>query len=419
MTRRRRARKRLWSAERSILRLGAMVVFAALFGFFVLVGLSHDLNLVVAASGIAIFIMAGIVLPKDKIKSGFSSFASGEAGETAHDYWCKILPWRGDDGVNPHREDRRRRGSATVVAIAVITVAVLALALLAGSGAAATTAAQNSTCETEVVHDDFLHDEATVQEVVETGNASAISDNTRVTIEDTDAFLRVKAENPNAYCTRMKVRIHPDIVSPANVGAVDAKSEDVSSEWKHVHDFDADESYTEVTFTLPPDSEVTFAPNTIRTKVINFKDRRETMLGELVGKLPGASDDPGLEQRTYELSPENSSFVTVKLSDGDRQVEEYQAFYRLSAEDSWKPVTTDSSDPVFRRNAGPDDEVQFVFNNEDATVEFTANPTLTDKTKADYRSLKAGLEELNPKNWSIGAVYTFSALAAAPRRSVA
>jgi len=108
-------------------------------------------------------------------------------------------------------------------------------------------------------------------------------------------------------------------------------------------------------------------------------------------------DDEELKKRTYRFSAENTTeTITVSLRNDTtgKTVDEWQAMYRTSNESSWRPVSTDSQAPVFYREVG-DHRVQFVFNDADAEVKFTARPTRWDKATHQVESWTAGVDVLD------------------------
>jgi len=105
--------------------------------------------------------------------------------------------------------------------------------------------------------------------------------------------------------------------------------------------------------------------------------------------------DDDLEKNTYQFSPQNgSSYVTVSLTNHSTgaTVEDWNAMYRTGGNDDLRPVTQDAEAPVFYRRTG-ESQVQFVFN-ENGTVDFVANPGVTDQLKYRWESYKAGFSEL-------------------------
>jgi len=60
----------------------------------------------------------------------------------------------------------------------------------------------------EVVYDEFRTDDTVVENANTTGgSAQVIKQNTRATIEDDDAFVRVGLENPNSYAVAFEVQL--------------------------------------------------------------------------------------------------------------------------------------------------------------------------------------------------------------------
>lgn len=250
-------------------------------------------------------------------------------------------------------------------------------------------------CETTVTHDAFRTDNATVADATN-GTATSSVDNTEVSVDTNVAFVHLNAKNPNGYCVRYVVEIGPEVIDPADLGHIDANNGSEEATWRALHDFDADETYTQVEFVLEGGEEATFAPSKLRVTSLKWtgtaKNATSGLLPDIgLGSIFGGGD---LEQRTYTLTAENSSdTVSVALSNEslDKEVAEYQAVYRTD-DRGWTPVETDSDDAVFLREADGGDVVEFTFNDPDAEVEFTANPSALDKARHQYRSYLSGAD---------------------------
>ncbi|MFC4553546.1 MULTISPECIES: hypothetical protein [Halorussus] len=280
---------------------------------------------------------------------------------------------------------------AVMLVVASITAVVPATPARAGES--------ESQCSNMVVHDAFRFDNSTVEKARNSSATSTVS-NTEVTIEQATGFIRVSAENPNGYCNEFHVRLDKSIVSPAELGSVDSNDGNYSADWHATRDFSRNETYTEVVLTLPAGTKATFAPSELRVKSLSWTGKAESAGSELFGNisLPDFFGSDDLEQRTYDFSPEganNSTIITVALSnqsDG-RSIDEWQASYRTSPDGEWSPVSKESTAPVFYRKTDSE-HVQFIFNDANATVEFTANPTFTDKARHSWRSYDFGLDRL-------------------------
>ncbi|ELZ05738.1 hypothetical protein [Natrialba aegyptia] len=250
-------------------------------------------------------------------------------------------------------------------------------------------------CETTVTHDAFRTDNATVSDATN-GTATSSVDNTEVSVDTNVAFVHLNAKNPNGYCVRYVVEIGPEVIDPADLGHIDANNGSEEATWRALHDFDVDETYTQVEFVLEGGEEATFAPSKLRVTSLKWtgtaKNATSGLLPDIgLGSIFGGGD---LEQRTYTLTAENSSeSVSVALSNEslDKEVGEYQAVYRTD-DRGWTPVETDSDDAVFLREADGGDVVEFTFNDPDAEVEFTANPSALDKARHQYRSYLSGAD---------------------------
>ena len=282
-----------------------------------------------------------------------------------------------------------------------LALLVCALLVLASLSAAMPAAAQTdeSTCETTVTHDAFRTDNATVTDATN-GTASSTVDNTQVTVDTNVAFVHLSAQNPNGYCVEYTVEISPDAVDPADLGTIESNNGTESASWRAIHDFDTDETYTEVTFTLEPGESATFAPSKVRVASLKWtgtaKDKAAGVLGGIDLGVGSIFDGGDLEQRKYTLTADNESgdSVSVALSNSSlgKEVTEYQAVYRTSEDGVWVPVETDTSAPVYKSESADGDVVTFHYNDLDAEVEFIANPSVVDKATHQYRAYMAGAD---------------------------
>lgn len=280
---------------------------------------------------------------------------------------------------------------------------VLALLIMLAAGAPAPVAgAPTDSLEkcTEVKNTAFRDSNTTISEVNQSGSASVTVQNTQATLERTDTeqaggFIRLSFTNPNGYCVRLTLQISEEVAPAAEMGTIESLEGDHSAEWHAMQDLESGERYTEVVVDLPAGSSgITFAPNKQHLEVLSWTSGATARGGSALSKLKSAVgiSSPELEQREYTLAPGANRSVTVplKASDG-REVEEYHAVYRQSADERWQPVQTDTEAPVYKTEKGS--SVQFVFN-ENATVEFTANPTWRDDFENEWREYSAGWEEI-------------------------
>lgn len=256
-------------------------------------------------------------------------------------------------------------------------------------------------CETTVTHDAFRTDEATISEA-QNGTATSTVDNTDVSLDTNVGFVHLSAKNPNGYCVRYVVEISPDVIDPADLGHIEANNGTETATWRAIHDFEADETYTKVEFVLQGGEETTFAPSKLRVTSLKWtgagKEATSKWLPDIDLGLGAIFGEGDLEQRTYTLTPENDSDngVSVALSNDslDKEVSEYQAVYRTDG-GSWTPVGTDTNDPVYKVESAEGNVVEFRFNDPDAEVEFTANPTVVDKAHHEVRKYTSGIDFLD------------------------
>ncbi len=288
--------------------------------------------------------------------------------------------------------------SRTISLAIVLLVATLTVPLGAAPATAATTAQTQEDCSNRAVYDAFRFDNETV-DAAANGSATASAQNTEVRVEQATGFLRINASNPNGYCVEFHVNIAPKIVSPAELGDVDSNDGNATAGWHAVRDFDRDETFTQVEFTLGPGETATFAPSTIRVKSLSWTGEVKDTGGDWWDSISNISfgEEEDLEKRTYRFSAANSTeTITVSLQNEStgKVVEDWQAMYRTSNETSWRPVSTDSQEAVFYRDVG-DHRLQFVFNDPDAEVRFTARPTQWDKMTHQWESWEAGTDVLD------------------------
>ena len=282
------------------------------------------------------------------------------------------------------------------VGILVLCFVLVAAPIGASMPAAATD--DQPKCETTVTHDAFRTNDATVSEA-QNGTATSTVENTEVSVDTNVGFIHLNAKNPNGYCVKYIVEISPDVVDPADLGHIDANNGSETATWRALHDFDADETYTQVEFVLQGGEEATFAPSKLRVKSLKWTGTATEATSSILPKIDlGLSSIFGggdLEQRTYTLTANNESGdgVSVALSNEslDKEVSEYQAVYRTDG-GVWTPVGTDTSEPVYKTESTDGKVVEFHFNDPNAEVEFTANPTLVDKATHSYRSYWSGAD---------------------------
>lgn len=400
----------LQRGERTIFVTLSKVVVVALFLLFAIVSAAHGSPLVTALAGVGVFITAAVLLPIDAIRDSLEWFTSGKAGEWLHNSYLRVMP-----GRSPNRRDRRGQATLSRILALALTVALVSSLLFSGFAAA-----QDSTDEQEcaaVTHDGYLTDESYVAEFEENSQIESTERNVRTSIEETEAFVRLKAENPNAYCVDMTVKVHPDIIPPADVGELSDTDGDVESTWRNTHDFERDQSYTEITFRLEPESNVTFAPNRVRVLSVAWADKASDPKGILDRITSPIGGEKDLEQRSYTLDSGNGSIQTIPLENSDGQaIDEWQAVYRVGSDDRWRPITTDSADPAFYRTVDNGSAVQFHFDTDEypdgkVEVEFTANPTDIDKARHHVRSYSASWSDLF--NFNFDFISTAPALPAA------
>ena len=283
--------------------------------------------------------------------------------------------------------------SRAAALVAVLLVATIAAPV--GVVAPATAATTQGECSNTVAYDAFRFDNSTINAAAN-GSATATAQNTEVTVEQATGFVRINASNPNGYCVEFTVRLDEAIVAPAELGDVDSNDENSTAEWHAVHDFERDETYTEVVFSVPAGGEATFAPSKLRVTSLSWTGSAKSEGASWWDRVSNVSfgEEEQLEQRTYRFNASDSAeTITVSLENEEtgERVEEWLAMYRTSNQSAWTPVSTDSTDPVFYREID-DNRIQFVFNDPTAQVRFTANPTRWDKADHEWDSWTSGVD---------------------------
>lgn len=272
----------------------------------------------------------------------------------------------------------------TLLVVLALATSAIATPTLVGRADAA-----SSSCDQAVEHTAFRTTEA-IDAVNETGEATSTVSNTRVTVKDTTGFVKLAARNPNGYCVAYSVELSPEIVSPADLGEVESNDGNQTASWRATQNLSSGAVYTTVELTLPPGESATFAPSDVRVKSLSWTGDAKRKGGGILGDLGGLfGGDDKLEQRTYEINASSSDDVTVQLSHEGNQIEEWHATYELGGET--RTVTQNANAPVYYTESGSE-SVTFHFNEhgKDATVEFTAEPTWTDKASYSWTGYRSG-----------------------------
>jgi hypothetical protein len=275
------------------------------------------------------------------------------------------------------------------------------LVLVAGfSGAfvapvAAQTDAGTSSCRTTVEHLSFRTDNDTIRSLANGTQVSSIVDNTRVTIDDTGAFYTLHAENPNGYCVSFVVQVSERALPPAEIpGDVTSNNGQFTATWHSVYNFTDTEMYTEITFTLPSDSEATFAPSELRVIGLSWASRSTSKAESIWDRLTARFDDDPLEKHTYTLAPGERTTVVVPLENPEtgEKITEYHAIYSINGGETWRDVTQQTTEPVYLREDAAANQLEFTFEDPDARVKFTANPTWRDDLRYQWKTYTSGID---------------------------
>jgi len=356
--------------------------------------------LIAAIAGIILFVWAAATIrPHLNSVENFAAWLwSADSAEWLHNTWCRLVPWR---------DDRGRTTVQRALALAMVVI-VLGSAVGAVAPAGATTSSQSSStaaCSETVVHDWPLQN-ATAETFNNSSSVSQVTANTKVSIEHTDSFYRVRAENPNSYCVAFTVRVHEDIIPPTELGSISSVNGTTTGEWHDITEFESQRTYTEIEFTLRGGESAMFAPPEPAVLIPAWRDQQkreaEGILARVTSTLdfesPFDDDTENLKAKTYRFSkPNGSDYLTVRLDNRttNQSIDDWYALTRGAGSDvPWDPITQESTAPVFYRTVDGGSKLQFVFNNPNATVKFVANPEAGDKLDYDVESLQRSLYEL-------------------------
>lgn len=287
------------------------------------------------------------------------------------------------------------RSSAPALRTTAVVVLLVSSLLAAGAVGGAVAGEHPEDCSA-VTHDAFRYTNSTIEEANKTGSATATVRNIPVTVEETDQFVRVRAENPNGYCVEVAIQISEEVVQPADLGTVDAvepESSELEAEWRAKHSLEESEQYTEIAVQLPAGSpSVLFAPSKLRVETLAWTGEAKGEAQGTFGKVRElAGMRPDLQERSYQLEGEKGQVITVDLTaDDGRSVEEWHGTYE-DTNGVMRPVGQESDAPVFYSEDS--DSVRMHYN-KNRTVEFTANPKMRDKASYELASYRASLEDL-------------------------
>jgi len=280
-----------------------------------------------------------------------------------------------------------------------LLAAVLAVCLV--GLAAGGTLAQDDTPspEMEVVYDDeFRTDDTVVENANTTGSAQVIKQNTRATIEDDDAFVRVGLENPNSYAVAFEVQLSEN-----------RQTGDARHRPRHRHRRRdgrlagptrlRGRRDTHARHRRRPgrDGRALHAEPTARQ--VALVDRRRRTVGrdaprardEALGRRPSRTAHVrGDRQRGRNRHRRSGNPET-----GDR-IEEWHATYTLAGDEAARPtpLAEGTGEPVFYRpienDDGTVDAIQVTFN-EAGTVSLTVEPTTTEKLGFEMTSYRSSV----------------------------
>jgi len=238
----------------------------------------------------------------------------------------------------------------------------------------------------EVVYDEFRTDDTVVENANTTGSAQVIKQNTRATVEDDDAFVRLGLENPNSYAVAFEVQLSEEIVRPATLGTVRATDTDgVTADWQAQHDFEAEDTHARHGRRPGRDGRALHAEPTTRVKSLSWTGEAEQSAETLRERVTTLWEDDRLEQRTYQVTgseggSSRSTSKTRRRATGSRSGTPPTRSPATKRRDP--PARRGTGEPVFYRpienDDGTVDAIQVTFN-EAGTVSLTVEPTTTEK----------------------------------------
>ena len=302
--------------------------------------------------------------------------------------------------VSSSRSCVSSRTSTSALTVALVTLLALSLALPVGLAGSAAADEECEDIDLETTYDEFRFDNSTVSEFDSSGEASVEKQNTKVSLDADEAFVRLSVENANTYCAEFTVEMSDDVVTAATLGSVEGVDESINADWRAVHDFDTEQTYTEVTVTVPPETDVTFAPSQLRVKSLSWtSDLEASGFVDNIRNFIGFGSPP-LEERTHTITGNVSEQVTIPLThpdDAEESIDDWRATYTVLDDDdgSTHILSEDSGNAVFYRSLDDGEAVEIVFN-EPAEVEFIAEPTFRDKVRWEIESFLSSLSDILP-----------------------
>lgn len=288
----------------------------------------------------------------------------------------------------------------TVGAVAVVLFVMTALGLLVGASAA--TAQENSSCTTVVEHDAFMEDEEAINALANGSTVRSTERNTRVTLGKNNTFYQIDGRNPNSYCVHFVVKVDseamPSTQLPAKIQSNDGKHE---ASWDAVHNFSGGETYTQIEFSLPANTDASWSPNEIRIASIAWaserRDTAETLFGRLQKRLSSEDD---VAQRKYDIEAEAAGEqVTIPLENPQtgEDVDEWTARYTTDDGYTWHKLGTSAEESVFYNEDENGESIRLTFNDPDARVKFIADPTPRDEFGEQVTMWYSGVKEIGSR----------------------
>lgn len=286
-----------------------------------------------------------------------------------------------------------------VLCIALLVSSSLSVAV---AGSVPAVGASTEECQTVVEHTSFRTDDTKIEQLTNGSSATSERKNTRVTVQQEDGFYKVTGENPNGYCVHFIITASEEAIPPAELpGKVSANNKDIAATWDAIHSFEESETYTKITFTLPPGTDATFAPNEVRVVSVAWysdtAEKSKSTWENVTGWSMG--NDDNLTQNTYTLAPGEERRLVVPLRNRrtGEQISEWKALYRVPGSDKhtgWQKVDTDTSDPVYYTTVHNGSALAFEFQDPNAEVRFYANPGPLDSADYEMKGYLGGLQRI-------------------------
>lgn len=279
--------------------------------------------------------------------------------------------------------------------VVALLVTSMATAFVGVAARPATAATGECSTHTTVKHVKFKTNETAITKVANGSNVTSTTENTRVRLGSDNTFYRLTGANPNGYCVRFVVHIAKKAMPAADIpGNVTSNNGEYSATWAAEYNWNTSQTFTNVSFTLPPGTTATFAPNKGPVVAISWASEKvskgDSLLSGLTSKW-GKEED--IVNHTYRIEPEEKTRVRVPLRnpETDEKIDEWKAMYTTDNGETWYKVPQKTDSPVYYEHTENETALRFTFTNADAEVKFMANPTATQTAHYQYETYTSGI----------------------------